>query len=90
MGGLPEVPTDVDDSGRLDLLQVALGRLPADEREVLTLRELDGFSGEETAAILQISVAAMKSRLHRARIHLAAIARTLAAVHPSTSTGATT
>lgn len=60
-----------------DLLQVALARLPADEREVLTLRELDGFSGEETAAILHLSLAAMKSRLHRARLHLAAIVRAL-------------
>jgi RNA polymerase sigma-70 factor (ECF subfamily) len=47
------------------------------EREVLTLRELDGFTGDETAAILHVSVAAMKSRLHRARIHLAAVVRSL-------------
>ncbi len=60
-----------------ELLQTALGRLPSEEREVLTLRELDGFSGEETAGLLQVSVAAMKSRLHRARIHLAAIVRQL-------------
>jgi RNA polymerase sigma-70 factor, ECF subfamily len=44
---------------------------------VLTLRELDGFSGDETADVLHISVAAMKSRLHRARIHLAAEVRAL-------------
>jgi len=60
-----------------ELLALALQRLPADEREVLTLRELDGFSGEETAEVLHISVAAMKSRLHRARIHLAAEVRAL-------------
>lgn len=60
-----------------ELLQTALSRLPREEREVLTLRELDGFSGDETAAILQLSLPATKSRLHRARIRLAAIVRRL-------------
>jgi DNA-directed RNA polymerase specialized sigma24 family protein len=50
-------------------------RLPPDEREVLTLRDLDGFSGEETAMVLHLSVPATNSRLHRARIHLAAVVR---------------
>jgi RNA polymerase sigma-70 factor, ECF subfamily len=68
-----------DDGIARELLTVALSQLPREEREVLTLRELDGFSGEETAAILQLSLAAMKSRLHRARIHLAAIVRRLEA-----------
>jgi RNA polymerase sigma-70 factor (ECF subfamily) len=76
-GSLPEVPLEPDAEQWRELLDTAMARLPADEREVLTLRELDGFSGDETAAILQITVAAMKSRLHRARIHLAAVVRTL-------------
>ena len=37
-------------------------------RDVYQLRELEDISGEETAARLGISLAAMKSRLHRARI----------------------
>lgn len=95
-GSLPEVPADADPSGMRELLHVALSRLPADERELLTLRELDGFSGDEAAAVLQISVAAMKSRLHRARLRLAVIARQLASessgsvsARPSTSAGTT-
>lgn len=68
-----------DDAIARELLTVALAQLPREEREVLTLRELDGFSGEETAAILQLSLAGMKSRLHRARIHLAAVVRRLEA-----------
>lgn len=76
-GNLLELPAEHDASALKELLHVALSRLPVEEREVLTLRELDGFSGEETAAILQISLAAMKSRLHRARIHLAAVVRRL-------------
>jgi RNA polymerase sigma-70 factor (ECF subfamily) len=68
-----------DDDGRAELLYRALALLPREEREVLTLRELDGFSGEEAAAAMHLTLAAMKSRLHRARIHLAAVARSLAA-----------
>lgn len=77
-GQLPEAASAFDETDRFEVLRMALAQLPADERELLTLRELDGCSGEETAAILQISVSAMKSRLHRARLHLAAVARRLA------------
>lgn len=45
------------------------------EREVLTLRDLEGLSGDETAALLGLSLPAMKSRLHRARLALAARVR---------------
>ncbi len=58
-----------------EMLEIAMQRLPVEEREILTLRELDGFSGAETADLLQISLPAMKSRLHRARLHLAASLR---------------
>jgi RNA polymerase sigma-70 factor, ECF subfamily len=60
-----------------EALTAAMAQLPAEEREVLTLRELDGFSGDETAALLHLSLSATKSRLHRARLHLAAVLRHL-------------
>jgi RNA polymerase sigma-70 factor (ECF subfamily) len=50
----------------------ALARLSQADREVLILRDLEGLSGEETAAALGVTVRAMKSRLHRARLRLAA------------------
>ncbi len=53
-------------------LSRALAALDAEDRTVLTLRELEGLSGEDTAALLGVSVPAMKSRLHRARLRLAA------------------
>jgi RNA polymerase sigma-70 factor (ECF subfamily) len=52
------------------VLERALGALDVEAREVLTLRELEGLSGEETAQALGVTVAAMKSRLHRARLAL--------------------
>lgn len=53
-------------------VQSALAGLPAEFREVLVLRELEGFTGPETAALLGITLSAQKSRLHRARLQLAA------------------
>lgn len=58
-----------------DTLNRAMARLPADAREVLVLRELEGFTGEETAELLQLTLPAVKSRLHRARLQLAAAVR---------------
>lgn len=58
-----------------DLLAWALGRLSPEDREVLVLRELEGMSGSETAAALEITEAAMKSRLHRARLRFMAAVR---------------
>jgi RNA polymerase sigma-70 factor (ECF subfamily) len=58
-----------------DRLAAALAGLAADEREVLTLRDLEGLSGDDVAAMLGLTVAAMKSRLHRARLRLAAAVR---------------
>jgi RNA polymerase sigma-70 factor, ECF subfamily len=81
-GCLPATGSDNDASIARETLQAAMRRLPRDECEVLTLRELDGFSGEETARLLDMSLPAMKSRLHRARVHLAAAVRALDAIQP--------
>ncbi len=56
-------------------LENALAALPREEREVLFLRQWQKLSGEETIAVLGITLAAAKSRLHRARIRLAALLR---------------
>jgi RNA polymerase sigma-70 factor (ECF subfamily) len=57
---------------RLKVLYRALASLEREDREVIMLRDLRGISGEETAHVLGITLAAMKSRLHRARARLAA------------------
>jgi len=48
----------------------ALGKLPADFRAVFVLRDMEGLSNAEAGEALGISVAAVKSRLHRARLTL--------------------
>jgi RNA polymerase sigma-70 factor, ECF subfamily len=42
--------------------------LSPEDREILVLRDLEGCSGEEVAEMLGLSLAAVKSRLHRARL----------------------
>ena len=48
-------------------LACAMSALPSKYREVLILRDLDELTAPEVAETLQISVPAVKSRLHRAR-----------------------
>jgi RNA polymerase sigma-70 factor (ECF subfamily) len=52
------------------LLDKAIQRLPLDYRVVFVLRDVEGESSEETAKILKLSIAAVKSRLRRARVFL--------------------
>ena len=53
-----------------DAVAAALAELPVDYRLVLTLRDVEGLSAEETGRILKLSVPAVKSRLHRGRLFL--------------------
>lgn len=51
-----------------DVLERAIGELPEDYRVVLVLRDVEGLTNEEVARALGLTVAAVKSRLHRARL----------------------
>lgn len=53
----------------------AIARLPADQRCVLVMRDVQGHSGKAVADALGLSVPAMKSRLHRARASVQASLR---------------
>ena len=58
------------DSETRQVMEDGLSRLPEELRLVFVLRDEDGHSNAEVAEMLNISVAAVKSRLHRARIVL--------------------
>ncbi|NUP31338.1 MAG: RNA polymerase sigma factor [Streptomycetaceae bacterium] len=49
------------------LVAEAVAALPPDQRRVLIMRDIQGYSGRTVAAALGLGTAAMKSRLHRAR-----------------------
>lgn len=51
-------------------LDQAIQALPDEYRTIFILRDVDGLSNQEVGEILQISVPAVKSRLHRSRLML--------------------
>lgn len=53
----------------------ALDSLDPEDREVLVLRDMEGLTGPEAAEVLHVGLAAMKSRLHRARLRFVAALR---------------
>jgi RNA polymerase sigma-70 factor (ECF subfamily) len=66
-------PTPDEIAGKKELVgQVAdaLAALPVEYRLAVTLRDIEGLSNEKTAEILGLSVAAVKSRVHRGRLFL--------------------
>jgi len=76
-----QLPREIEDWGRdpeqdygnnelKQLLDAALSRLEPSYRTVVHLRDVEGYSTEETAAMLNLSVPATKSRLLRARLQL--------------------
>lgn len=75
------IPRDIEDWGpspeqryaqseMRTILNSVIDDLPPDFRVVFVLRDVEGLSTEETASTLGISVAAVKSRLLRARLRL--------------------
>lgn len=74
-GRKPEIADWSDDAERALLrgelsgrMEAAIDRLPKEYKIVLVLRDVEGLSAEETAQAVGLSVAAVKSRLHRARV----------------------
>jgi RNA polymerase sigma-70 factor, ECF subfamily len=51
-------------------MDAALAAMSGEASEVLLLRDVEGMEGREVAAALGLSLPAMKSRLHRARLEL--------------------
>lgn len=67
----PDVAAQARDELRQMLL--ALRRIPAHEREVLLMATVEGLSHQAIALALDLSVAAVKVRIHRARVRLNAV-----------------
>jgi len=51
-------------------LEYAIARLPEEYRVIFILRDIDGLSNQEVGEIVNLSVPAVKSRLHRSRLML--------------------
>ena len=54
----------------MEIIEKAVDELPEPYRVVVHLRDIEGLSNEEVSVLLDLSVPALKSRLHRARLFL--------------------
>jgi RNA polymerase sigma-70 factor (ECF subfamily) len=61
-------------------VRAALEQLPADFREVIVLREIEGLSYREIATILGVPIGTVMSRLARARDRLTSVLKLSAAM----------
>jgi RNA polymerase sigma-70 factor (ECF subfamily) len=56
--------------GAADRIDTAMRQLPERQRQVVTLRDVEGLSGVEVCTVLEISDANQRVLLHRGRSHL--------------------
>ncbi len=61
------ISESIDTTRVKSIVRKKINELPDDYRLVLLLRDIDGYTTKETAAILRIKINAVKTRLHRAR-----------------------
>lgn len=66
----PDPAREFERSELRSALESALASLPAPQREVVILRDVEGLSAQETAKALGLGERAVKSRLHRGRLAL--------------------
>ena len=66
-----DVQAEAQNREELRAVYRALEEMPEDLAEVVLLRDLQGWSLEETAVYLEVPLGTVKSRLHRARLELA-------------------
>lgn len=65
---LPRTPEESASEHELEeAIRIAMFALDPGQREVLVLRDVEGLSAKEVAEVTELSVGAVKSKLHRAR-----------------------
>ena len=64
----PELADIAGDREALAVVEQALATLPADQRAVLLLRDVEGFAYEEIAIMTSTELGTVKSRIHRGRL----------------------
>ena len=71
MGDAPDPGVQLDQAKEISRMQHAMRMLPQPQREVLSLRHLQGLSYREMAEVLEVPEGTVMSRLYRARRALA-------------------
>lgn len=76
-------PGDVEmDVVRRDAIDKALGRLSPELREAVTLRDIEGLEYKEMAAVLDVPIGTVMSRISRGRERLRPLLAPVNASHP--------
>lgn len=60
----------VEKSERIKIVRESIEMLSTEQREVIILRDIEGYSYDEISEMLGIGVGTVKSRLNRARVNL--------------------
>jgi len=63
-GAMASLPARQDDAGAV---RQAIANLPVEFREIVVLREMEGFSYKEIAGLMEVPIGTVMSRLARAR-----------------------
>ncbi|MFA5779201.1 MAG: RNA polymerase sigma factor [Elusimicrobiota bacterium] len=63
----PQPPEEIEKKQAAEKIRIAIDSMKKKYREIIVLRELEGYSYEEITKILKISQGTVMSRLHRAR-----------------------
>jgi RNA polymerase sigma-70 factor (ECF subfamily) len=66
----PRPPDGLEDREQGEQVMAALGRLDAEYRAVLVMRDIEGFDYQQMADVLGLPLGTLKSRLFRARLAL--------------------
>ncbi len=69
-GGSPDPAAAVEGRERAEQVLAALGRVDAEHRAVLVMRDVEGMDYQQMADVLDLPLGTLKSRLFRARIAL--------------------
>jgi RNA polymerase sigma-70 factor (ECF subfamily) len=68
--GTNDPAEQVENQERNEQVVAALGRLDAEFRAILVMRDVEGFDYQQMADVLNLPLGTLKSRLFRARIAL--------------------
>jgi RNA polymerase sigma-70 factor (ECF subfamily) len=64
----PELAEIASDREAIRVVEEAMTTLPAEQRVVLLLRDVEGFAYEEIATMTSTEIGTVKSRIHRGRV----------------------
>ena len=74
--GTIEIPSfetpdkELDDKERKEILDLALNKLPENQKTAIVLSKYEGFSNTEIAKIMDLSLSAVEALIHRAKKNL--------------------